>query len=395
MKLDTTLSVNWDIKVRFTNDSFAPDNRDLLEVLEASAGRPARCLVYLDQGVAAADPGLSRRIHAWFNAQGPERVQLAAVPRQVSGGEAIKNGLEIVEQGGRDCLEQGLCRHSYLIVIGGGAVLDAVGLGAALVHRGLRLVRLPTTVLAQDDAGLGVKNGVNAFANKNFFGTFQPPWAVVNDSRFLELLDDRSHRSGMAEAIKVALIKDADFLAWIIDKAEALARRDRESTVHLIKRCAELHLDHIINGDDPFETGSSRPLDFGHWSAHRLELLSEHRLNHGEAVAIGLAIDCCYAERIGRLPTELVEAVLSTLETLGFQLWDEVLELRDRHGARAVFAGLEQFREHLGGELTLAMPDGAGRQADIHELDRELCENGIRALRKRAAQRRARLPAAH
>ena len=259
-----------------------------------------------------------------------------------------------------------------------------MGLGASLVHRGIRQIRLPSTVLAQGDAGLGVKNGVNAFGNKNFFGTFQPPWAIINDASLLIHCPLRERRAGLAEAIKVALIKDGDFFSWLAGNAANLLREDAPSLLtQAIQRCAELHLEHITTSGDPFEMGSSRPLDFGHWSAHHLEVLSGSRLNHGEAVAIGIAIDCCYARRIQRLSDAECEAVLDCLETVGFELWHDVLDLRDRQGNRSVFKGLEQFREHLGGELTLAMPVGIGQRSDIHAFDQNLCEAALKELKSR------------
>jgi len=380
--------VEFDFDLHFTRDAFVPDNPVLLDCLPGEGARAARALVYCDDGVVAADPGLPRRIAAWFRAHEGDGVQLAALPETVPGGETAKADLGLVERIARTAAERGVCRHSYILAIGGGAFLDAVGLAAALIHRGVRLVRLPSTVLAQADAGLGVKNGINAFANKNFLGAFAPPFAIVNDAAFLELLDDRGHRSGISEAFKVAIIKDAAFLDWLIAHADDLAARNPEATARCVRRCAELHLDHITGAGDPFERGTSRPLDFGHWSAHRCEILSDHRLNHGEAVAIGIALDLCYARAEGFIDPDLVELVLDALNRLGFALWDEVLDLRDADGRRSVLAGLAQFREHLGGELCLAMPDGAGRRRDIHDFDPERFERCARELRRLAARRR-------
>lgn len=379
--------VDYAFDLLFGEDVFAPGNDTLLGVLRREGARPARCLVCIDDGILTAWPELERRIPRWFAAHAAAGVELAAAPERIAGGEAAKQGWCVVERIGHLCVEQGICRHSYIIAIGGGAVLDAVGLGAALVHRGVRLVRLPTTVLAQDDAGLGVKNGINAHGSKNFFGTFAPPWAIVNDRAFLPLLDDRAWRAGIAEAVKVALIKDAGFLRWILGSAPALAARHLDSMAEMIRRCALLHLDHITQGGDPFETGSSRPLDFGHWSAHRLEIDSRHRLSHGEAVVLGVALDLLYAVRISRIDAATVEAVLDALAIVGFALWDEALDLRDRHGRRSVLQGLDQFREHLGGELTLAMPNGLGQRQDIHELDPALFEACVQQLRRAARQR--------
>ena len=352
-------------------------------------GRIARALVYIDAGIAQADPELRTRISAWF--QQRPHLELAALPKVVIGGEAIKNQDDIIDTIGRECLEANLCRHSYVIIIGGGAVLDAVGCAATLTHRGLRQIRLPTTTLAQNDAGLGVKNAINRFGNKNYFGTFTAPWAIINDRRFIELLPDRQWREGISEAVKVAIIKDRSFLDWIVVNAPELQQRNESVMDELIRRCALLHLDHITQGGDPFERGSSRPLDFGHWSAHRLEILSQHELSHGEAVAIGVALDCFYAAGIGRITKNEAEIIAEAIALCGLPLWHDTLNLRTSRGERQVIAGLEQFREHLGGVLTLAMPDGLGNRQDIGVVDYDLLEQALHSLRRVAVRCQATL----
>ncbi len=383
----TTIHLAFQVDYRFdvhvTRDVFAPDNQILADVLAPPAGdRPARALIYIDEKVLAAFPHLPRQIHAWFTVHEARGICLAAAPEIVAGGESAKGSFAIVERVGRTCHDLGICRHSYIVIIGGGAVLDAVGFAASLVHRGIRQIRLPTTTLAQGDAGLGVKNAINAFGAKNFLGTFTPPRAIINDSRFLEAQDDRSWRAGVAEAVKVAAIKDAAFMHELVTLAPRIAARDLAALERVVLRSAELHLDHITRAGDPFEQGSSRPLDFGHWSAHRLEVLTAHRLLHGEAVAIGVAIDLLYAVELGRITTAEAELGLGILAGVGFRLWDEILELRDAQGRRLVYAGLEQFREHLGGELTLAMPDGLGTQRDITTFDEAACERALAILKR-------------
>src|SRR5262245_48475167 len=228
--------------------------------------------------------------------------------------------------------ELGIDRHAFTIIIGGGAVLDAVGFATATTHRGVRTIRVPTTVLAQNDAGIGVKNGINAFGAKNFLGSFAPPWAVINDAAFLSTLPARDKRAGLAEAVKVSLIRDPVFFAWLREHAAGLHDFQHDLLVRSIRRGAELHLQHIALGGDPFELGSARPLDFGHWAAHKLESLSSHRLRHGEAVAIGMAIDTRYSVEAGLLSPEDGDIVIGLLRALGFDLWDEALELKDARG---------------------------------------------------------------
>src|SRR5690606_29750183 len=173
----------------------------------------------------------------------------------------------------------------------------------AIAHRGIRHLRVPTTVLSQNDSGMGVKNGINYRGKKNFVGTFSTPVAVFNDNLFLLTLDERAWLSGISEAVKVALIKDAGFFNWIERHADSLRRRDSADMDYLIFRYAELHLHHIA-GADPFGFGSSRPLDFGRWSAHKLEQLSDFEVLHGEAVAIGIALATVYSAIIGMLPPQ-------------------------------------------------------------------------------------------
>ena len=108
----------------------------------------------------------------------------------------------------------------------------------------------------------------------------------------------------MAEAVKVALIRDAMFFEWLEANADALREFVPAAMARMIRRCAELHMRQIAHGGDPFERGSARPLDYGHWSAHKLEALTGHELRHGEAVAIGVALDTRYSVQIGMLPRE-------------------------------------------------------------------------------------------
>jgi len=275
-----------------------------------------------------------------------------------------------------------LCRHSYIIAIGGGAVLDAAGYAAATAHRGVRLIRVPTTVLAQNDAGVGVKNGVNAFGRKNFLGTFAPPFAVINDNDFLKTLQVRDLRSGIAEAVKVGLIRDRVFFDSLYAERAELALFAPAALERMIVRCAELHLEHISSAGDPFECGSSRPLDFGHWNAHKLEELSGSELRHGEAVAIGIALDSLYSHGKGLLGDLDLRKILTLLEDIGFVLYHPALSWLD------VGKALQEFQEHLGGELSIPLLAGIGTKVEAHQIDVRLMNRCIEKLAKRAALKR-------
>jgi 3-dehydroquinate synthase len=285
-------------------------------------------------------------------------------PVLVPGGETSKNNPIHLEALYEAIYRSKLCRHSYLLVIGGGAVLDVAGYAAATAHRGIRLVRVPTTVLAQADSGVSVKNGINYFGRKNFLGTFSPPRAVINDQRLLRTLCDRDWRAGIAEAVKVAVIKDADFFGWIEQHVEHLLARDEIAMGQLIYRSAALHMEHIGGGGDPFEQGSARPLDFGHWAAHKLEQLTDYRLRHGEAVAIGMALDASYAAAVGMLRADVAERLIALLAQLQLPV-----TLPEDAGADDLLEGIEEFREHLGGRLSITLPTTLGECVEIQSVD--------------------------
>ncbi len=380
MNYHQKVSVPFEYDVIFTRHVFSADNDSLAGVLE---GGPARVVFFVDDGLAAKWPDLVDAIAEWCRAHG-DSVEMAGDVQLVTGGEKIKNDLDILDRVGRLSLDLGLDRHCYAVIVGGGAVLDAVGFAVATVHRGLRQIRVPTTVLSQDDSGVGVKNGLNRFGVKNFYGAFAPPKAVINDTEFLKTLDDRDWLSGISEAFKVAVIKDREFLDSLVENACRLKARDQAAMEELVERTARLHLDHIRGGGDAFETGSSRPLDFGHWAAHRLEAMTDYELRHGEAVAIGMAVDLLCAAELGLISADDVEYVVAAIGEVGLPLWHEAMSRRGADGELELLDGLEQFREHLGGELTLAMPDGLGSQVDVHDMP---LEHVVKAVELLAARR--------
>jgi len=361
-------------RVRFTRAAFAPHNTTLADLLAAEGEQPRKAVVVIDRGVLDAWPDIEARIRAYFAAHAarlPQPVGFRAVP----GGEDVKNDLGFLEGLLGDVHRAGLCRHSFVIGIGGGAALDMVGFVAAVAHRGVRHLRMPTTTLAQADAGIGVKNGVNMFGKKNFLGTFAVPWAVANDLDMLTTLHDRDWRAGLSEAVKVALLKDPAFFEQLEAQADALAARDVAAGDAVWQRCAALHIDHIADGGDPFEQTTARPLDFGHWAAHKLETMTGFTLRHGEAVAIGIAIDTVYAHLIGLLDQSTADRVLACLEALGFDLFHDAM----RH-ADTLMHGLEEFREHLGGELTITLLRGIGQPVDMHAIDPAVMRRAIASL---------------
>jgi 3-dehydroquinate synthase len=361
-----TIRVQFDHRVHFTRGLFAPSN-SLLQTLLAQPGRLPKVLAVLDEGLAAARPDLPDAIQTYFSGL-RDQMALAGPPLIIEGGERAKMSYFHVSEIHSQIERHHIDRHSFVMALGGGALLDVAGLAAATAHRGVRHVRVPTTVLGQNDSGVGVKNGINAFGKKNFIGTFAPPFAVINDFDFLSTLSERDQRSGFAEAIKVALVRDRAYFESLEHDAALLASFQPEAMQRMIYRSAELHVEHIASGGDPFEFGSARPLDFGHWAAHKLEQLSDYQIRHGEAVAIGLALDVIYSRNIGLLDTACAGRILALLRKLGFELFaNELLHLDAEHQPM-VLKGLEDFREHLGGELTLTMLRGLGAAVEVHEI---------------------------
>ena len=374
------VEVHHEFPVVFTRRLFSPRNPALREaVARRDTSRRHRCLVLVDKGVLTAVPDMLLQIRAYFEAHA-ETLNLVKTPLVLPGGETIKQSPHPIRRILHALQAGAICRHSYCIAIGGGAFLDAAGLAAALFHRGVRLIRVPTTALAQCDSGVGVKNAINFAGSKNLLGTFAPPYAVLNDTDFLRALPLPLLLDGVAEAIKVAAIKDVSFFRSIERAAPRIQQRDMPTLLRVLKRCALLHLNHIATSGDPYELGTARPLDYGHWAAHKLELLSKHRISHGHAVSIGIALDALYAACIGQLPEKQAIRLICTLRTCGLPVYAPELALKTRSGQLAVLAGLEEFRAHLGGELTLTLPSPLGSRVEIHSVDESLMADCMAAL---------------
>ncbi len=378
-------AVAYEFPVIFTDGVFDPENPALRDVLcRLEPAKRHRVVVFVDDGLNAGRAPLSAAI-VQYAQRHSDVIELACAPVDVPGGEKVKSDLHFVESAQQTLFDLHIDRHSFVIAVGGGAVLDAIGLVASTTHRGVRHIRIPTTVLAQNDSGVGVKNGVNLQGVKNFVGTFAPPFAVLNDMEFIVTLPERDKIAGMAEAVKVALIRDAEFFGWIERHMDALATFERPAMASMIRRCAELHMRQISQGGDPFESGSARPLDYGHWSAHKLESLTRHHVRHGEAVAIGMALDARYSVLSGLLAQGEEERICALLEHLGFALWHPALAKSGANGEWAILEGLREFQEHLGGELCVTLLAGIGNGVEVHDIDRERMRQAMVWLKDRAS----------
>ena len=384
-KIDVAFSVPFTHRLRFTNDLIEEDWQVLLDVIRDEDSRKCKVMVVVDSQVWLQTARIGKLLERLSQAShiqvvGPLHESLKLPIVEVAGGEQIKNSFAPFERILKCINDYDLDRRSYIVVIGGGAVLDAVGYAAAIAHRGLRLVRIPTTTLAQADSGIGVKNAINCFGKKNWVGTFAVPWAVINDAAMLQTLPDRDFRCGFSEAVKVSLLKSVSDFETLCRFAKRIAKREMSVAFPAIKRSCMWHLRHITQGGDPFEVLEARPLDFGHWSAHKLEQLSNYRLRHGEAVGIGVALDCAYSHLMLGLSKEQLLQICKCLGDLGMTLWDDTLNQPE-----SVLQGLEEFRQHLGGRLTITMLKRIGESVDVHEVDRDVMKQAIDLLKSNAA----------
>ncbi len=373
---DVPFSVQFTHRLRMTDDVFGTDETALTDLIAAPDGQSTRVQFWIDEHVSRANPQLTQRIQS-FCRRNSDHLESVGNLQLVQGGEEVKNDVHVIERMLKCFNYADLDRRSYVVVIGGGAVLDAVGFAAAIAHRGIRLIRLPTTTLAQADSGIGVKNSINLFHKKNWVGTFAVPWGVINDKELLSTLSDRDFACGFSEAVKVALLKDAEFFCHICDSAPNIRRREGVCWP-IIARSAQLHLGHITMSGDPFEMLEARPLDFGHWSAHKLETMTDFDLRHGEAVAIGVAIDSVYSSLVHGLPASDADAIVSCLDALG--LLTTTTALND---TEELFKGMEEFRQHLGGRLTVTMLRGVGDPVNVHEINHDLMRQAIVAVVER------------
>jgi len=369
----SSFTLSYRYVVHFTHGAFEPSNGLVRDFLMEMGTR--RMLLAIEEALVSRNPQLPAAVAGYLAATG--------IPFSVSvlpGGEKAKENDAVVKELYRTIESEKLCRQSCVAAIGGGAFLDVVGFASATMHRGIPHLRFPSTLLAQADAGVGVKNGINFAGKKNLVGTFAPPCAVINDLDLLATLDIRDLRAGLIEAVKVALIRDPVFFEWIESSADQLREGDPVKIATLARRCAALHVQHIATGGDPFERGSRRPLDFGHWAAHKLEQISGFQLRHGEAVAVGIALD--YSAMTGTLSHADLERILRLLQRLGLPYLTRGLDC-----TAELLRGLDEFREHLGGELCVTLLRGIADAYEVNAMDHDLIRAAVHELETREKSR--------
>jgi len=360
------LSLKGDFTVELLADLFNQEN-DLINSIASTAG----CFFVIDKGIGeiATDKVISYLKHYNLINENSDNLLLLA------GGEQLKDGLTPALNLISGLEDAKIDRKGKLFLIGGGSLLDMGGFAASMYHRGIDYVRIPTTLLSQIDAGIGTKNGINYLRQKNSLGFFKSPQFVFIDPEFLVTLPDRQIRSGLAEAIKIALISHKELFRAIEKNYQDLLKRDflSENSLYIIWETIVAHLDQIMS--DPHENKIARPLDYGHEWGHRLEIISDHELNHGEAISVGMALDSHISYQKGFLTTNEVHKIIGLFITVGLPVYHH-LATKDN-----LWQGLDDFRRHLGGELTITLLNQIGVKIDTHEISEDELESAIEFLK--------------
>lgn len=375
-----SFKINFKYNIFFTKNVFDINNQLLIDILNQKTTTKKNIIIFIDKNVLKAHINLETNILNYIN-KNKKYIILKCTPIKITGGEKIKNHYKLVKHIYSLINKYKICRQSFIISIGGGTMQDLLGYIASTAHRGVKLIRIPTTVLSQDDSGVGVKNGINFLNKKNFIGCFSVPFAVINDSTFLNSLKNKEFIDGFSEAIKVALIKDSNLFELIARNTQKIIKRYSIITKKIIYYCAKLHAKHISQEGDPFETLSSRPLDFGHWLAHKLESLTKYKITHGEAVGIGIILDCTYSYLIKLLPKKSWKKIIKTFIDLKLSIYTNEL-LQKYNNIYILFDGLEEFREHLGGKLTITLIKNIGIKIDVHHINTHIYIKAIKLVKK-------------
>ncbi len=249
-------------------------------------------------------------------------------------------------------ISHGLDRRGVVVALGGGSVGDSAGFAASVYMRGIRVVQVPTTFLAQVDSGIGGKTAVNHEAGKNLIGTFHQPSLVACDTGLLATLPPRELRSGLAEVAKYGVVADAKLYGDIELEAEKLLSADENALRWALGRCVAAKA-RLVEADERDEGGKRAALNYGHTLGHAVETLSGHSLRHGEAVAIGMVAASRIAVEQKLLDETDLERQVRLLERLG-------LPTSSPYSAEEVIRLMKRDKKAEGGSIRLVLPRGVG-----------------------------------
>jgi 3-dehydroquinate synthase len=237
-------------------------------------------------------------------------------------GEKYKN-LKTVEKIYTEMLKAGIDRKGSVVALGGGVIGDIAGFVSATYMRGIKFVQVPTTLLAQVDASIGGKTGVDHKLGKNLIGAFHQPLFVLSDVSLLKTLPEREYRAGLAEVIKYGVIKDAQLFEFMEKEKERVLARDHEALFYIVKRCSEIKAE-IVEKDEREETGLRSILNFGHTVGHAIEAATGYRkFLHGEAVAMGMVVETALSDYLtGKKFSSQISNLINSYHNIKFSYVD-------------------------------------------------------------------------
>ncbi len=380
------LSSSFEYPVCFTSDVFSPMNRDLRHlIVRREPEERHRVAAIVDRGALAAQPELNLHIERYARCHN-DALDLVAPPIVQGGGEGMKDDASLPArlQAYFHALE--LDRRSVLLVVGGASLLDLVGFAASTVQSAPRVVRVPTTTLAQAGPAVLPKSAINAFGTKDFLCTFRAPYAVVCDRRFVETQKTRDKVFGLVQAVRAALLWDEELFGWIVAHASRLASGERDAVAELLQQSAALHADFAASTVDEDVYGPEGPLALGAWAAERIELHTERRIRQGEALAVGIALDTTLGALHGTNTEGEREAIHRLLERLGLRLWHDALGNVDSEGRLLLLDGLSERASGRAPHVPL-LRNGIGNGVMPHDLREDVLREAITRLAVRDARR--------
>ena len=251
-------------------------------------------------------------------------------------------------------LNEGYGRDTLIVAAGGGVVGDLAGFVAATYMRGVPFIQLPTTLLAMIDASVGGKTGVDTPAGKNLVGAFHQPQLVIADPNVLATLPPNHFRAGLAEALKHGVIADEKYFAKVAASRESTARDERALTGLIAE---SVRIKASVVAQDERESGLRKVLNFGHTIGHAIESVSNYKLLHGEAVAIGMALESALAEKIGVAKPGTADAIRDALNAIGLPSMFPALD------RSAVIAATKSDKKARAGRVEYALPSRVGSMA--------------------------------
>ncbi len=298
----------------------------------------------------------------------------AATVISIPAGEKSKC-VHALERVWTELVAAGLDRNSAVVALGGGVVGDLAGFAAATYMRGIRVVQIPTTLLACVDSSVGGKTAIDLKAGKNLVGAFHQPAAVIIDTGTLKTLPERDLRSGLAEVIKYGVILDAPFFTWLEKNLDDVVSLQANATTEAIRRSCELKAQ--VTSADEREGGPRAVLNFGHTAGHALETTSGYKgLLHGEAVSLGMLAACRVAELLGMIPArEVTEPLRRMLSRAGLPV-----TLRGVNVAK-ILDPIRRDKKARDGKIMMVLPVRIGEVKAVHDVDPALIEQALEKLR--------------